>query len=61
MVIRLYFSALLKLLMPQKNLLKFKVFMRIHPKNVTFPDKKSDELLFVSRKESISGITFPYC
>ena len=59
MVIRLYFSALLKLLMPRKNLLKFKVFMRIHPKNVTFPDKKSDELLFVSRKESISVITFP--
>ena len=59
MVIRLYFSALLKLLMQQKNLLKFKVFMRIHPKNVTFPDKKSDELLFVSRKESTSGITFP--
>ncbi|CAH3037140.1 unnamed protein product, partial [Porites lobata] len=52
MVIRLYFSALLKLLMPQKNLLRFKVFMKIHPKNVTFPDKKSYELLFVSRRET---------
>ena len=29
MAIRLYFSALLKILMPDKNLLEFKVLMRI--------------------------------